>query len=87
MIYCQGLLTEKDQENLDLKNELNLLKQQMPTTAGEDDDIVMKAVEERVKQWKVWAFYIYLFFNTKKFLFLRIFLNQKMMKQMILNEK
>jgi hypothetical protein len=25
----------------------------MPTTASEDDDIVMRAVEERVKQWKV----------------------------------
>ncbi len=25
----------------------------MPTTTSEDDDIVMKAVEERVKQWKV----------------------------------
>jgi len=25
----------------------------MPTTASEDDEIVMRAVEERVKQWKV----------------------------------
>ncbi len=25
----------------------------MPTTGSEDDDIVMRAVEERVKQWKV----------------------------------
>jgi hypothetical protein len=36
-----------------LKNELNILKEQMPTTGSEDDDIVMRAVEERVKQWKV----------------------------------
>ncbi len=53
MIFFQGLLNERDQENVHLKNELNILKEQMPTTTSEDDDIVMKAVEERVKQWKV----------------------------------
>ncbi len=33
----------------------------MPTTASEDDDIVMRAVEERVKQWKV-CFHSYQYF-------------------------
>lgn len=52
--FCfQGLLNEKDQENLNLRNELNLLKMQAPSMSGEEDDIVMRAVEERVKQWKV----------------------------------
>jgi hypothetical protein len=36
-----------------MKNELNLLKDQMPSGIGEDDDNVMRLVEERVKQWKV----------------------------------
>jgi hypothetical protein len=53
IFFFQGLLNERDQENVDLKNELNILKEQMPTTGSEDDDIVMRAVEERVKQWKV----------------------------------
>ena len=49
-------LNEKEQENISLKNELNLMRDQMPTSASDDDDIVMKAVEERVKQWKVRAY-------------------------------
>ena len=32
------------------------MRDQMPTSASDDDDIVMKAVEERVKQWKVRAY-------------------------------
>jgi hypothetical protein len=51
----QRLLDDKHQENIDLKNELNLLKDQIPNGSGEDDDI-MRAVEERVKQWKVCFF-------------------------------
>ncbi len=49
----QALLNERNEENINLKNELNILKDQMPAMGSEDDDIVMKAVEERVKQWKV----------------------------------
>lgn len=30
-----------------------MLKEQMPASAGDDDDMVMRLVEERVKQWKV----------------------------------
>ncbi|CAF0721783.1 unnamed protein product [Adineta steineri] len=48
----KSLLNEKDQENLELKNELNIFREQMPTNASDDDDMVMRLVEERVKQWK-----------------------------------
>jgi hypothetical protein len=82
----QRLLDDKHQENIDLKNELNLLKDQMPNGSGEDDDI-MRAVEERVKQWKVWFFLFLLDLLINQFLFSRIFLKQKMMKLMILREK
>ncbi|CAF3018001.1 unnamed protein product [Rotaria sp. Silwood2] len=47
------LLNEKDQENLALKQSINLLENQKAMGPGEDDDdVVMKAVEDRVKQWK-----------------------------------
>ncbi|CAF3484271.1 unnamed protein product [Rotaria socialis] len=46
------LLNEKDQENVEFKNRINLLESQMPHDSADDDDIIMKAVEERVKQWK-----------------------------------
>jgi hypothetical protein len=58
----------------------------MPSVTGEDDDIVMRAVEERVKQWKV-CFLLLLDLLNNKLLFLRIFLKQKTMKLMILNEE
>ncbi|CAF4058229.1 unnamed protein product [Rotaria sordida] len=46
------LLDEKDQENLALKQTVNLLESQKAIGPGDDDDAVMKAVEDRVKQWK-----------------------------------
>ncbi|CAF4085747.1 unnamed protein product, partial [Rotaria magnacalcarata] len=46
------LLNEKDQENVEFKNRINLLESQMPHDSADDDDFIMKAVEERVKQWK-----------------------------------
>lgn len=51
--FFQDLLNEKDQENLELRKKLNLLESQAPRDSAEDDDIVMRAVEDRVKQWKV----------------------------------
>ncbi len=66
-----------------LKNELNILKEQMPTTTSEDDDIVMKAVEERVKQWKVSLPSYSTGINHDEIF--RIYSKRKMMKSMILN--
>jgi hypothetical protein len=83
----QGLLNEKDQENLQLKNELNRLKDQMPSSTGDDDDMVMRLVEERVKQWKVCFPSHGFLLIYSSILISRIFLKQKMMKSMILNEE
>ncbi|CAF0890699.1 unnamed protein product, partial [Adineta ricciae] len=48
----KGLLNEKDQENLEMRNNLNLMKDQMPLNSSEGDDAIMRLVEDRVKQWK-----------------------------------
>ncbi|CAF1054482.1 unnamed protein product [Rotaria sordida] len=46
------LLIEKDQENLALKQRVNLFENDKAIGPGDDDELIMKAVEDRVKQWK-----------------------------------
>ncbi|CAF3960358.1 unnamed protein product, partial [Rotaria sp. Silwood1] len=46
------LLNEKEQENQELRQRINLLESQNVMVSGDDDDVIMKAVEDRVKQWK-----------------------------------
>ncbi|CAF3440860.1 unnamed protein product [Rotaria sp. Silwood1] len=48
----QELLNEKEQENQELRQRINLLESQNVMVSGDDDDVIMKAVEDRVKQWK-----------------------------------
>ena len=57
-LFLKGLLTERDDENLKLKNEMNILRDQIPGPGVGEEDLIMRAVEERVKKWKVKLFSI-----------------------------
>lgn len=46
-------MSERDDENLKLKNEMNILREQIPGPGVGEEDLIMRAVEERVKKWKV----------------------------------
>ncbi|CAF0798448.1 unnamed protein product [Didymodactylos carnosus] len=45
------LLNQKEQENSSLRNEVNLLKPQVQDDRSDDDDLIMRAVEDKVRQW------------------------------------